>query len=629
MKTDIELESQSKGARGEAHCIFGKTNQLVTLKFEDVVYKIDNGNESNLSRCCSIIGCTGKQKASREKTILKGITGTVVPGEMFAMLGPSGSGKTTLLTALGGRLGGKLSGNITYNGKPFSNTMKRSIGFVTQEDVLYPHLTVKETLVFTALLRLPNSLSREEKENHAESIIQQLGLTKCKDNIIGGSFVRGVSGGERKRVSVGQEMLINPSLLFLDEPTSGLDSTTAQRIVSTLVELAEGGRTVVMTIHQPSSRIFYMFDKVLLLSDGNSVYFGKGSEAMDYFSTIGHTPSLAMNPADFLLDLANGISFNCIEENQMAVKESLVLAYDRNLKARLKGELKVICNQCRESMFNKKQQQWNTSWWQQFMVLLRRGAKEHKHEAFSKLKIGQILVVAVLAGLLWWHSDTSHLQDQIGLLFFYTGFWSFFPLFHAIFTFPQERAVLTKERSSGMYRLSSYFMARMAGEMPMELVLPTIFLTITYWMGGLRPTASNYFETLSVLLFSVVVSHGLGLAIGALIMNLKSATTFGSVLMLTFLLAGGYYVQHIPILISWVKYISLSHYTYKLLLGSQYSVGEMYPCGDHALCAIDEFPTIKDVGLEHKEISALALLIMAVGYRIIAYAALTRVGAKP
>lgn len=252
-------------------------------------------------------GLLKKSKNSEEKMILKGITGMVQPGEVLAMLGPSGSGKTTLLTALGGRLGGRLAGTITYNGKPFSNAMKRNTGFVTQDDVLYPHLTVTETLVFTALLRLPNSLSKEEKIRHAEAVITQLGLTKCNNSIIGGERLRGISGGERKRVSIGQEMLINPSLLFLDEPTSGLDSTTAQRIVSTLWELSNGGRTVVMTIHQPSSRLFYMFHKVLLLSEGNPLYFGRGSEAVDYFSSIGYSPMVVMNPADFLLDLANGM----------------------------------------------------------------------------------------------------------------------------------------------------------------------------------------------------------------------------------------------------------------------------------------------------------------------------------
>lgn len=269
------------------------------MQFKDVVYKI---------KIKKVGGFFKKAQKSEERVILKGLSGTVLPGEMLAMLGPSGSGKTTLLTALGGRLSGKLGGTITFNGKPFSNVMKRNTGFVTQDDVLYPHLTVIETLVFTALLRLPNRLTKQDKVMHAEAVITQLGLTKCKNSIIGGSFLRGVSGGERKRVSIGQEMLINPSLLFLDEPTSGLDSTTAQRIVSTLWELANGGRTMVMTIHQPSSRLFYMFHKVLLLSEGNTMYFGKGAEAMDYFSSIGYAPSVVMNPSDFLLDLANGKS---------------------------------------------------------------------------------------------------------------------------------------------------------------------------------------------------------------------------------------------------------------------------------------------------------------------------------
>ena len=130
--------------------------------------------------------------------------------------------------------------------------MKHITGFVSQDDVLYPHLTVTETLLSTVLLRLPSSsFTKEEKIVLAKNVIAQLGLTRCKDSIIGGPRLRGVSGGERKKVSVGQEMLINPSLLLLDEPTSGLDSTTAQRIVSTLSELASGGKTIVMTIHQP------------------------------------------------------------------------------------------------------------------------------------------------------------------------------------------------------------------------------------------------------------------------------------------------------------------------------------------------------------------------------------------
>ncbi|KAF9666811.1 hypothetical protein SADUNF_Sadunf16G0267300 [Salix dunnii] len=609
---DIEAQNEKQP---EVAAIFKKVNRAIALKFEEVVYKVK----------LTTAGFCGKITKTEEKIILKGVTGKVLPGEMLAMLGPSGSSKTTLLTALGGKLGGLLDGNITYNGKSFSNSMKRNMGFVTQDDVLYPHLTVAETLIFTALLRLENTFTEEQKIMHAEYVITQLGLTKCRNSIIGGPFLRGLSGGERKRVSIGQEMLINPSLLFLDEPTSGLDSTTAQRIVSTLWELAKGGRTIVMTIHQPSSRLFYMFDKVLLLSEGYSLYFGERSQVMDYFSSIGYAPAVPMNPADFLLDLANGVSSST--EAPGTVKQNLVSAYKNNLANKLKSEVQEIDDPSQDGLNDMQVSRWATTWWQQFYVLLIRGVKERKHDSLSGLKIVQVLVVAFLSGLLWWQSDASNIQDQMGLLFFYSGFWGFFPLFQAIFTFPQERRMLGKERSSGMYRLSSYFMSRIVSDLPMELVLPTIFLTITYWMAGLKATPGNFFLTLFVLLYSVLVSGGLGLAIGALVLNQRSATITGSVIMLSFLLAGGYYITHVPAFINWLKYISISQYTYKLLLGSQYNPGDTYTCsGAGGVCLVGDYPALKQVGLDDQVLGAVALGIMLVGYRLIAYLALTRIG---
>lgn len=269
------------------------------MQFEDVAYGIVLQSSEG--------GCSGSHGSKQRRMVLNGVSGVVRPGELLAMLGPSGSGKTTLLTALAGRLPGKVSGTITYNGQSFSSTMKRRTGFVTQDDVLYAHLTVLETLTYAALLRLPNKLTREEKVEQVELVVMELGLTRCRNSMVGGALLRGVSGGERKRVSIGQEMLVNPSLLLLDEPTSGLDSTTAQRIVATLKGLARGGRTVVTTIHQPSSRLYRMFDKVVVLSDGCPIYSGCGGRVIEYFGSIGYAPGFNfMNPADFLLDLANG-----------------------------------------------------------------------------------------------------------------------------------------------------------------------------------------------------------------------------------------------------------------------------------------------------------------------------------
>uniref|UniRef100_A0A7N0V0K0 ABC transporter domain-containing protein n=1 Tax=Kalanchoe fedtschenkoi TaxID=63787 RepID=A0A7N0V0K0_KALFE len=628
---DVDLHYQHvDAAASSASSIFLKAVRPVTLKFEDVVYKIKT-EVKNKSSKEKVAGGAPAESSPHHKMILKGVTGIVRPGEMLAMLGPSGSGKTTLLTALGGRLGHThLTGSITFNNRPMSNSIKRTMGFVTQDDVMYPHLTVTETLVFTALLRLPKTLTKQEKVMHANTVIEQLGLMHCKDRIIGGQFLRGISGGERKRTSIGQEMLINPSLLFLDEPTSGLDSTNAQRIVGKLRELANGGRTIVMSIHQPSSRVFYMFHKVLLLSEGDCVYFGKGSEATDYFSSIGHSPLVPMNPSDFLLDLANGISGD-VAQNQSEVKQNLVTAYKTNLADKVKAELQIACTESRQESggHDKQTGQWTISWWQQFSVLLQRGVKERRYESFSGLKIMQVLVISLVTGLLWWRTDIAHLQDKVGLLFFYSVIWGLYPVYQAIFTFPPERKMLEKERASRTYRLSSYFMARTIGDLPMELVLPSFFLIITYWMAGLKHSASNFFHSLFTLLLNVLVSQGLGLAIGAFVMNQRSATTLASVITLTFLLVGGFYVQHVPSFMVWIRYISISFYAYKLMLGSQFKHGDTYPCtimNSPGECRVEDFSTVKIVGLDNQIWAAGALIIMLVGYRLLAYAGLLRLG---
>lgn len=252
----------------------------------------------------------GLKHKPKEKVILKGITGIVRPGEMLALLGPSGSGKTSLLSILGGRLGGgELAGNVLYNDQPYSKPVKRRTGFITQDDILHVHLTVKETLVYAALLRLHSDVyTKQDKIRRAQEIIMEPGLERCQDTRIGDAFRREISGGERKRVSIGCELIVDPSLLLLDEPTSGLDSTTASRIISTLQNLANGGRTVISTIHQPSSRVYHMFDKIILLSGGHVLYYGQASEAMNYFMSLGFPPVSETNPADYLLDLANGKS---------------------------------------------------------------------------------------------------------------------------------------------------------------------------------------------------------------------------------------------------------------------------------------------------------------------------------
>ncbi|KAK9699272.1 hypothetical protein RND81_08G164200 [Saponaria officinalis] len=588
--------------------------------FRDVTYKV------------VLKGVTTTQ----EKEILHGITGSVNPGEVLALMGPSGSGKTTLLNLLGGRLTQPAQGgSVTYNDQPYSKFLKSRIGFVTQDDVLFPHLTVRETLTYAAYLRLPKMLTKQQKEQRAMDVICELGLERCQDTMIGGSFVRGVSGGERKRVCIGNEIIINPSLLFLDEPTSGLDSTTALRTIQILQDIAEAGKTVITTIHQPSSRLFHKFDKLILLGKGNLLYYGKASEVMSYFSSIGCSPLISMNPAEFLLDLANGNTIDvtvpseledkvqtCNSESEttngkpspVVIHDYLVEKYESRVAKKEKKKLMapIPIDEEFKMKISSVKREWGASWWQQYSILFRRGIKERRHDYFSWLRITQVLATAVILGLLWWQSDNTTpkgLQDQAGLLFFIAVFWGFFPVFTAIFAFPQERAMLLKERAADMYRLSAYFLARTTSDLPLDLVLPLLFLLVVYFMAGLRLDAGTFFYTLLTVFLCIVAAQGLGLAIGASLMDIKKATTLGSVTVMTFMLAGGFFVQKVPIFIYWIRYLSFNYHTYRLLLKIQY---------EH-----QNLPTSRmkfDNGLE--EIGAL--IAMVFGYRLLAYVFLRR-----
>ncbi|PIA54230.1 hypothetical protein AQUCO_00900643v1 [Aquilegia coerulea] len=596
----------------------------IFLKFTDVKYKV----------------VLKSVRTTIEKDILHGITGSASPGEMLALMGPSGSGKTTLLNLLGGRLDRSLpGGSITYNDQPYSKSLKRRIGFVTQDDVLFPHLTVRETLTYAARLRLPKTLTKQQKAERALDVISELGLERCQDTMIGGSFVRGVSGGERKRVAIGNEIIINPSVLFLDEPTSGLDSTTALRIVQMLQDIAEVGKTVITTIHQPSSRLFHKFDKLILLGKGSLLYFGKASDATVYFSSIGCTPLIAMNPAEFLLDLANGnindvsVPSELEDKVQMGnleteirngkpsptvVHEYLVEAYETREAEKEKKKLMVPIpiDEDLKIKISSPKREWGASWCEQFSILFWRGLKERRHDYLSWLRITQVLVIATTLGLLWWHSDNTTpggLQDQAGLLFFIGVFWGFFPVFTAIFTFPQERAMLNKERAVDMYRLSAYFLARTTSDLPLDLFLPVLFLVVVYFMAGLKATASAFFLSMLTVFLSIIAAQGLGLAIGATLMDIKKATTLASITGMTFMLAGGYFIKNVPGFISWTRYLSFNYHSYRLLLKIQY----------------DHVPPIigVKVGNVTKEISYMVAMVF--GYRLLAYFSLRRMKIQP
>ena len=251
-------------------------------------------------------------KTRTAKSILRPLTTEFQPNMVNVIMGPSGSGKTSLLNTMAGRLRDdvstryKKSGSMTFNGlAPSEDVVHAICSFVTQDDdALLASLTVRETLRYAAGLRLPKWMSKDQKIQKAEEILLKMGLKDCADHLIGNDLIKGVSGGEKRRVSIAIQILTEPRILLLDEPLSGLDAFTALSIMDVLRGLANEGRTLIVTIHQPRSDLFPHFGNLLLLArGGHPVYAGPARDMLAHFATQGYQCPQHINPADFALDL--------------------------------------------------------------------------------------------------------------------------------------------------------------------------------------------------------------------------------------------------------------------------------------------------------------------------------------
>jgi len=243
------------------------------------------------------------RKHQTKKQIIKDVDLIVRPGQLLAIMGPSGSGKTTLINLIAGRVtGGERKGDVYFNGQANPSNRQKFVSYVMQSDCLLDFLTVEETLRLNAALKL-KKCSKYERNDRVERVINELGLDRCRRTLVGGSASKGISGGEKKRVSIAIELLDDPALLCLDEPTSGLDAALAYDMLKLLVQLARAGRTIICTVHQPRSQVFALFDQLLLLSRGSVVYQGPAVKADEWFEQLGYPCPAHFNPADFLLDL--------------------------------------------------------------------------------------------------------------------------------------------------------------------------------------------------------------------------------------------------------------------------------------------------------------------------------------
>ena len=300
------------GAAGNQEPMSAQVNLDIWLEFRNLTYTVKSKKKFEWDSLVWLCPCflrrdedmerPAQRRAPLTRRLLHGISGKAKDGEIQAIMGPSGSGKSTLIDALAQRIDkSSLEGSITLNGQEVDPELLRNISaYVMQDDLLFPMLTVKETLMFAANVRLPASHGKEAKVERVNTMIRQLGLGKVADTIIGDESHRGVSGGERRRVSIGIDIVHGPLLLFLDEPTSGLDSSSAFMVVETLKHIAETGSIVIFSVHQPSDRILGLIDNLLILANGQMIYMGHPRELTTYFTAFNHgyPPSGDPSPAN-------------------------------------------------------------------------------------------------------------------------------------------------------------------------------------------------------------------------------------------------------------------------------------------------------------------------------------------
>lgn len=541
------------------------------------------------------------------KVILKDIRGSVKAGQMLAILGPSGSGKSSLLNLLAGRItanpNAHVTGSVLVNGQPRDySTFKKIAAYVLQDDDMFGELTVREQIKYAAMLRLPSSISQERKMLRVDNVIQELGLAKVADTLIGNATIRGISGGERKRVSIGTELVTDSSLLFLDEPTSGLDSFNALNVITSLRRLASNGRTVVTTIHQPRSSIFQLFDMLLLLSNGRVMYFGPAREAIPYFSSLRFPSPPSFNPADFFLDLiAVDPRTSDLEKDTVARVDFLGQKFDQSdilprdhmeTAARAVGDVEnggmngAPTSSPSESTGSKKGPRtaaatvsdFQRSWPNEFRILASRAVRIAMRSQTANFVRGfQTAFFAVVLGLMWLSNGReNNFESQVsltGLLFFICINQAFIGVFSVIFDYPLERSVVTRERASGSYRSSSYYLSKTITEIPRTVLYNVLFVIIIYWMVGLR---NNFGVVLRFFLIVFLVSlYGESLAVTVSILtgDAQASAALAPVLIITAVLFGGFFIpaSRIPDWLEWLKWVSFVFYGFNAFAKAQFS----------------------------------------------------------
>ncbi|CAF3369437.1 unnamed protein product [Rotaria sp. Silwood1] len=510
----------------------------------------------------------------KTKRLLHNVSGAITGG-LWAVMGPSGSGKSTLLNTLACRLdvNTMVEGEMRLNGAPYDNAeLKRIAGYVMQDDLLSAYLTIEETLMFTAELRLPRTFTDKERQQRVDEVVDELGLAHARYDIVGVQSKRGISGSERKRLCVAMQLLNRPQLLFLDEPTTGLDSVTALDLLYTLHALAHGKSeqkavTIVCSIHQPQAKIFNLFDSIVLLKAGHIMYQGSRKQSTEVFRAAGFPCPLFTNPADHLLDVITPPKPNQTDpdqpvlslEQQTAVDEALIKA-----QPPINIDLNMGGNKRLGQMTNLPH---NPTWHKQVRILVRRNLREQLRKISLVItSILQTAIMAILIGTVFLKIGNTQrsIVRREPVLFFCAINQGVFGALTVINSFPVERTLTLRERASGTYFASAYFVAKILADTLVQLPVPILFSCIVYFLIGLQQEAGKFFLFMFFIILCSITSTSMALMVSALCRTTSLSVTVLPMVLEVTRLFGGFFIapSRVPLYLSWIDALSYIKYTF-------------------------------------------------------------------
>ncbi|KAJ9174892.1 hypothetical protein P3X46_013492 [Hevea brasiliensis] len=486
------------------------------------------------------------------RSILQGLTAYAQPGELLAIMGPSGCGKSTLLDALAGRLNSNTmqAGEILINGHKQALAYGTS-AYVTQDDNLVATLTVREAVYYSAQLQLPDSMSNSEKKERAERTIREMGLQDAMNTRIGGWGAKGLSGGQKRRVSICIEILTHPKLLFLDEPTSGLDSAASYYVMSRIASLGRNNgirRTIILSIHQPSSEVFQLFNNLCLLSSGKMVYFGPASAANEFFTLNGFPCPTYQNPSDHFLKTINRDFGRDLEQGMgdaMPTEEvinTLIQSYTSSETYQdVRKKVAEINTEDYGAILEKKRS--HASFLNQFLVLTRRSfVNMYRDIGYYWLRLFVYVGLAFGLATIYYDLGSSYgsIQARGSLLMFISTFLTFMAI-GGFPSFVEEMKVFVRERLNGHYGTTAFIFSNTFSSMPFLLVISLIPGAIAYYLTGLQKGFDHFLCFASIIFASMILVESVMMVVASIVPNFLMGIIAGAGIQGLMILGGGFF----------------------------------------------------------------------------------------